>query len=266
MIRLLTYLPLLLSSCGAEAGPSEFAQVAPAARQDPVQDLWAEYSKAELEYAKAAQTGARAAHPAVAYHPRFSALLAQGQGRALLWLARHETAAHPERNAEENKQATWAQHETIAREHANAPWIREWARLASGLFFDFGAERVDPLLDGVIARCQDKEVVAELVFRAKVEAERGQRRERAQQLAARLEKDLGETVYGRRALGKPAAEGAPASLAGLGGGAGAAGKAGVGLAVGQTAPDFTTKDTDGVEFKLSDYRGKVVVIDFWGFW
>ncbi|MFN0242514.1 MAG: peroxiredoxin family protein [Planctomycetota bacterium] len=38
------------------------------------------------------------------------------------------------------------------------------------------------------------------------------------------------------------------------------------LQIGQIAPDFTTTDVDGVEFKLSDYRGKVVVLDFWGFW
>jgi hypothetical protein len=38
------------------------------------------------------------------------------------------------------------------------------------------------------------------------------------------------------------------------------------LQVGCTAPDIVAKDTDGVEFKLSDYRGKVILLDFWGFW
>jgi hypothetical protein len=38
------------------------------------------------------------------------------------------------------------------------------------------------------------------------------------------------------------------------------------LVVGKTAPDFATQDVEGVAFKLSDYRGKVVVLDFWGFW
>ena len=38
------------------------------------------------------------------------------------------------------------------------------------------------------------------------------------------------------------------------------------LQIGKTAPDFEAKDQDGKSFKLSDYRGKVVVIDFWGFW
>lgn len=36
--------------------------------------------------------------------------------------------------------------------------------------------------------------------------------------------------------------------------------------VGKVAPDIEGPDTDGVEFKLSDYRGKIVVVDFWGDW
>ena len=38
------------------------------------------------------------------------------------------------------------------------------------------------------------------------------------------------------------------------------------LQVGMVAPDIEGKDLDGVAFKLSDYRGKAVVIDFWGDW
>ena len=38
------------------------------------------------------------------------------------------------------------------------------------------------------------------------------------------------------------------------------------LAIGMPVPDIQGEDIEGVEFKLSDYRGKVVVIDFWGDW
>jgi len=38
------------------------------------------------------------------------------------------------------------------------------------------------------------------------------------------------------------------------------------LQVGMVAPDIAGEDLDGVAFQLSDYRGKVVVLDFWGFW
>lgn len=38
------------------------------------------------------------------------------------------------------------------------------------------------------------------------------------------------------------------------------------LNIGCTAPEIEGKDLDGVNFKLSDYRGKVVLLDFWGHW
>ena len=38
------------------------------------------------------------------------------------------------------------------------------------------------------------------------------------------------------------------------------------LAGGSTAPDFTTHRLDGRSLKLSDLRGKVVVLDFWATW
>lgn len=38
------------------------------------------------------------------------------------------------------------------------------------------------------------------------------------------------------------------------------------LSIGKVAPDILGKDLDDKSFKLSDYRGKVVLLDFWGFW
>ncbi len=38
------------------------------------------------------------------------------------------------------------------------------------------------------------------------------------------------------------------------------------LAIGQKAPEIIGTDVDGNEMKLSDYLGKVLVIDFWGDW
>ena len=38
------------------------------------------------------------------------------------------------------------------------------------------------------------------------------------------------------------------------------------LSIGKSAPEIVAADLDGVEFKLSDYRGKVVLLDFWGDW
>lgn len=38
------------------------------------------------------------------------------------------------------------------------------------------------------------------------------------------------------------------------------------LQIGMVAPDIEGADLQGVDFKLSDYRGKVVLLDFWGHW
>jgi peroxiredoxin len=34
----------------------------------------------------------------------------------------------------------------------------------------------------------------------------------------------------------------------------------------QPAPDFSSQDADGAPFRLSDYRGRVVVLNFWATW
>jgi hypothetical protein len=38
------------------------------------------------------------------------------------------------------------------------------------------------------------------------------------------------------------------------------------LGIGKTAPEIAGEDIDGKPLKLADYRGKVVVLDFWGDW
>jgi len=40
----------------------------------------------------------------------------------------------------------------------------------------------------------------------------------------------------------------------------------VGFEIGNLAPEIVGEDMNGVPFKLSDYRGKVVVLKFWGDW
>lgn len=39
-----------------------------------------------------------------------------------------------------------------------------------------------------------------------------------------------------------------------------------GLNVGDLAPEIDGDDVNGKRLKLSDFRGKVVVLDFWGHW
>jgi hypothetical protein len=43
-------------------------------------------------------------------------------------------------------------------------------------------------------------------------------------------------------------------------------KATEGTVIGQPAPEIEGEDIDGRPMKLSDFRGKVVMLDFWGDW
>jgi len=40
----------------------------------------------------------------------------------------------------------------------------------------------------------------------------------------------------------------------------------IGLSKSNIAPDFTLNDMEGYEHSLSDYRGKVMLVDFWATW
>jgi len=74
---------------------------------------------------------------------------------------------------------------------------------------------------------------------------------RAEELLVRVTKDHGDVEIGGRKLSEMAAPTLFVIQR---------------LGIGKEAPDIEANDLDGVSFKLSDYRGKVVVIDFWGDW
>ena len=77
-------------------------------------------------------------------------------------------------------------------------------------------------------------------------------------LLEQIERDYGDFMYGTQTVeegGRTLGEMASAELFDL-----------RHLQVGKEAPDIVGEDLEGVEFKLSDYRGKVVMLDFWGDW
>ncbi len=77
-------------------------------------------------------------------------------------------------------------------------------------------------------------------------------RRRARALFRRVQREAaGVPFYGKRTLGQAAA----AALYEL-----------EHLLAGMPAPDIAGEDIDGRPFRLSDYRGRVVMLDFWGDW
>jgi hypothetical protein len=76
-------------------------------------------------------------------------------------------------------------------------------------------------------------------------------RKEIESLFEQVVKDFGDINVGRATLGKQAA-GELNEIRTLG--------------IGRPCPEIVGEDIDGKSFKLSEYKGKVVVIDFWGDW
>jgi hypothetical protein len=119
------------------------------------------------------------------------------------------------------------------------------------------ADRGWARLEALLARSPHKKVKGlvewELAERTRREFEAGRGVALADVLAryTRIAAEYGDVVRGRRTL-KETSEMAIRNL--------------TVLAVGQPAPEIAGEDLAGVAFKLSDYRGKVVMLDFWGDW
>jgi hypothetical protein len=98
-------------------------------------------------------------------------------------------------------------------------------------------------------------------------------RDEAVKLFERLAQDYGDVkVAGRKTYGDLAraslARLRPKSgrVAGSPVGTAAAASLPVGLELGMVAPEISGRSTDGQPMRLSGFRGRVVVLDFWGNW
>ena len=222
------------------------------------QELATKYAAAEKNYfaqldeaRKQGKTPAESGlvHPIGEYYARFEALAQSGNGHALLWTGLRVEAAHPAAEKSANAKATLAILTQVVERHASAPWFKELTIAISALYIACPASDVDTLVEALVLKCPDRELAAEALYRAGASWKRSKAdgaAERAKFFFDRITKDYANSAFGRKHSG----EGSPE----------------VGLAIGKLAPDFSAKDADGVEFKLGDYRGKVVVLDFWGFW
>jgi len=187
--------------------------------------------------------------PKIAWYPRFEELAFQDQPDALRWcLGALGQIGVPLEQVLEKKHEIYARLVVL---HPDVPWMADLARWlqSDGAPTGLGFERADELL-------------RELIGGTTVPATR------AAALSARaallgLRPDAESKKEQERILRELAEKHADTP-----GGAAAKGRLfqADSLAVGKTPPDLEATDTDGKSFKLSDYRGKVLVLEFWGFW
>lgn len=181
------------------------------------------------------------------YYARFFALAEAGNPHALLWAIQNAKASGREKSAlPELKLELYGQ--AVERHASEAIFLTFFDELV-GERKALGVPSIERIaLRGFEANAS-ADVRARILFglgqllaRAKEQAER----ERGIAYFERLEREFGDSTWTERAAG---------DLFEL-----------KRLQTGMVAPEIEGSDLDGVEFKLSDYRGKVVMLDFWGDW
>ena len=206
--------------------------------------------KAELKEARKHGNSAevKARHPAKAFFPRFGELVDKGEGRALLWMAENADDAFDGKDKiSEIKLDLWTR---VVKEHADSEWAESIPPSLARQKRYLGSDHLRSLLQNLGEGSGNPEVAAESFSRLASLLDKRkstpQEKARAKELRERILRDY-PTSFAAIDLDPDAYREKY-------------------LAIGKVAPDFTSEDVDGTEFNLSDYRGKVVMLDFWGFW
>ena len=216
----------------------------PARLADEAAELVEEYRRAERLF------GGRpddAAHPARRFYARFDALAERGEGRAQLWVALHARyGPHSRQEAAVIERETLQR--VVERFHAERwmdPLVRGLGERVRGL----GPERVEALFRTWTERGPHPDLVPSVLnhFGAFLQSHRGDAgREEAVRLFRRVAETYPDTPDGRWAAGQVFRIER--------------------LQPGMTAPDLRGPDVDGAEHSLAGLRGRVVLLEFWGFW
>ncbi|MBK7642869.1 MAG: redoxin domain-containing protein [Planctomycetes bacterium] len=217
----------------------------PSAKADPLDaefaKLMEEAQEASQDYAQKRKTDPKTPPWQSGMWDKFQALAAKGHGRSLLWLA--QNAQHKYEGKKETTQKKLELYGQLIEKHGSASWSDEIVDLVVKREKKyFRMQEMDTLLTQLKTTSKNREAQA-AALNALCSVLSGtsageSERKRAEEYKAELEKNYQDTAIALR----------------------------MNLAVGKSVPDIEGKDVEGVAFKLSDYKGKVVLLDFWGFW
>lgn len=257
---LLTAVLLAPAQGAAPPAPAQTPPAADRARELEIeyQLLLQQYTRSESEWSEAVRAAAAdlarrqelaTKHPVHAYWARFRKLADAKHGRALLWLATHAENQYSEKQdvAAEKTRLFHA----LVEGHASEDWSLEIVDALARQRNWLETKGVRAELEAFAAGSRKREFAAAALLRVAAilsgPAAKGEEQKQAEEVRARIQKEFPETEAARKLAGGKTA--APASLG-----------------PGSKAPEFAGKDADGAEIKLSDFQGRVVLLDFWGFW
>lgn len=221
-----------------------------------------DFDKARQEYWQAREKSpGDAKDPCELFIPKFKTFAEAHAGKpeaidALTWLVNNPTLNFAANKKYES--AIWAL-ERLARDHAGDPaLLPSLPRIGYGAWYT-GVEPIAALYERVLKENKDaaaqasaKTSLAVVLFEnaPRGEADKDKAADKSRQRAVELFRDVLKNH-----ADAPDAKRAEGYLFEI-----------EKLQIGMTAPDVEGENADGKPVKLSDFRGRVVVVDFWGFW
>jgi hypothetical protein len=209
------------------------------------QEFWRPWREARTDEERQKLRYDASKHPAHEYLAKFRDLAGRAKGtdtaaKALQQVVRLGSQAQRRDDAA-------AALDTLVADHVESPAMEALAQELRYASYSLGFERVTGALRRIVEKSPHAKARAAASFSlAATLMGRPGGAEEAKTLFETLKKDYADTGFAKMADGY---------LFEL-----------ENLQVGKVAPDFEAVDQDGKAFRLSDYRGKVVVLDFWGFW
>jgi thiol-disulfide isomerase/thioredoxin len=202
---------------------------------------------ADLVAAHARAVAANAGDPVAEFVPRFAAAAAAHRGKEeavpfLVWIVRNACAGAPAGDALA----------TLAESHGRSLQVGPALEVLPHLSTHFGDAAGTALIEQVIAIGSPPELQARALWaRAAMAVTSQLAADDARLASAKADLDMARKLTKDPALAAAIAQTEACPR---------------GLAVGDVLPDIAGFDLDGAPFRLCDYRGKVVVLVFWGDW
>lgn len=222
------------------------------AQQDPLdaefEKLMTQAEEAANAYEEKKKEDPKTPRWQVGMWDKFQALADKGHGRSLVWLAQNAQFKY-----EGKKEISAKKLELFGKlieKHGSAEWAEQIVPLVMREKKYFGMQEMDKLLSQLKSTSKSRDVQAAAIdgltnVLTGTSAGAAEQK-RVEEYKAELVRDY----QGTHVVERMNAEEFKANR----------------LVVGKPVPDIEAKDIEGVAFKLSDYKGKVVLLDFWGFW
>ncbi len=240
------------------AGLALRAQEKPPDFQAQYDQLTAEFGAAQQEYYKPYQEAKTeeesqkiqldpAKDPRKLFEPRFEELARQAKGTEVgcqcwVWVFSNDF---------DDPAALQRAFDALGGEYVQSPALERCVQMLGWYGEQIGRDKADGLLEKLIAQSPHEAVRAAALFTQASMVfgnsdSSADARQAARAKLERVQKEFAKTRYAAQAEGLIFEADH--------------------LQIGMIAPDFEALDQDGKPWKLSDYRGKVVVVDFWGYW